>query len=104
MVQEVKKEQHVFVRAIKDTVPVLSGYIVLGIGFGVLLTALFVTVVAEQWLNTKDHFAAILGFASTVFCLVVFCLLVFGKTLFLIPSMAVIAVGLLIKRQMDEKP
>lgn len=65
-------------------------------GIEFALTALFVTVVTEQWLSTKDHFAAVLGFVSTLLCL-----LLFGSTSFLIPSMAVIAAVLLLKRQTD---
>jgi len=50
------------------------------------LTALFVTIFTEQWLNTKDHRPAIVGIAATALCLVLF-----GRDVFLIPSMAIIA-------------
>lgn len=53
------------------------------------MTALFVTVVVEQWINEKNHAPAIVGFISSVLCLIVF-----GKENFLIPSMALITVGL----------
>lgn len=55
-------------------------------GIEFVLTALFVTIFVEQWLNTKNHLPAIIGVASTAACL-----LIFGQGIFLIPSMAVIA-------------
>jgi len=48
----------------------------------------------EQWLSTKNHLPAIIGTASTLICL-----LVFGQDVFLIPSMAVIAVLLTVMRR-----
>lgn len=58
-------------------------------GIEFVLTALFVTIFVEQWLSTKDHRPAIIGLAATAGCL-----LLFGKDIFLIPSMAVIALVL----------
>ena len=58
-------------------------------GIEFVLTALFVTIFVEQWLSAKRHAPAIIGVASTAFCL-----LVFGKDIFLIPSMVVIALAL----------
>lgn len=58
-----------------------------GIDFS--LTALFVTVFVDQWLTTKNHFAAVAGIVSTLACLVIF-----GKDVFLIPSMVVITLVL----------
>ena len=55
-------------------------------GISFVLTALFVTMFVEQWLSTKDHRPALIGVVSTVTCL-----LIFGRDLFLIPSMALIA-------------
>ena len=55
-------------------------------GIEFALTALFVTIFVEQWLNTKDHRPAVTGLAATLICL-----LIFGKDLFLIPSMVIIA-------------
>ena len=58
-------------------------------GIEFALTALFVTVFLDQWLNTKKHFSAIVGvFASVI------CLLIFGKDSFLIPAMLIIALAL----------
>ena len=62
-------------------------------GIEFVLTALFVTLFTEQWLSNKNHFPAIVGVISTVLCL-----LIFGKDIFLIPSMALIALSLLITR------
>ena len=53
------------------------------------MTALFVTVVVEQWINAKNHLPAIIGFAASIICLVIL-----GSESFLIPSMALICVGL----------
>lgn len=55
-------------------------------GIDFVLTALFVTIFVEQWLSTKDHFPAVTGVLSTVFCLILF-----GQDVFLIPSMILIA-------------
>ncbi|MDD6095379.1 MAG: AzlC family ABC transporter permease [Clostridia bacterium] len=56
------------------------------------LTALFITVFCDQWINGKDHFSALTGVGSAVICL-----LIFGSADFLIPSMVLIAVILLLR-------
>ena len=48
----------------------------------------------EQWLSHKDHRPALIGVMSTLLCL-----LIFGKELFLIPSMALIALLLTVSRK-----
>ena len=63
-------------------------------GIEFVLTALFVTMLVEQWLSNKNHLPAIIGVASTVLCLVIF-----GKDIFLIPSMVLIAVLLTVSRK-----
>ncbi|MBR4862983.1 MAG: AzlC family ABC transporter permease [Oscillospiraceae bacterium] len=63
-------------------------------GIEFVLTALFVTIFTEQWLSTKEHRPALIGVGATVLCL-----LVFGKDIFLIPSMALIALILTISRK-----
>ena len=63
-------------------------------GVEFVLTALFVTMFVEQWLSTKDHRPALIGVMSTVACL-----FIFGKDIFLIPSMAVIAIALSVMRK-----
>lgn len=63
-------------------------------GVEFVLTALFVTMFVEQWLDNKDHRPAIIGVMSTALCLAVF-----GSELFLIPSMVLIAGLLIIARK-----
>lgn len=62
---------------------------VTGIDFA--LTALFLTVLTEQWLLTDDHVPAIIGIVSSVVCR-----LIFGAGNFLIPTMAVITAALFV--------
>lgn len=61
-------------------------------GVSFVLTALFVTLFVEQWLSHKEHFPAIVGVISTLFCL-----LIFGKDIFLIPSMVLMALLLTLR-------
>ena len=63
-------------------------------GVEFVLTALFVTMFVEQWLSNTNHRPAVIGVMSTVLCL-----LIFKKELFLIPSMALIALLLTISRK-----
>ena len=58
------------------------------------MTALFVAIVVEQWLTTKDHLPAILGLICAVVCLVIF-----GPEHFLIPAMLAIMVLLIVIRK-----
>ncbi|MBP3691804.1 MAG: AzlC family ABC transporter permease, partial [Clostridia bacterium] len=63
-------------------------------GIDFALTALFVTVFVEQWLDSKNHLAAITGVAASVLCLAVF-----GADKFLIPTMLVIALLLCLYKE-----
>lgn len=63
-------------------------------GVEFVLTALFVTLLVEQWLSHKNHLPALIGLGSTALCLAVF-----GAEIFLIPSMVVIAALLTISRK-----
>ena len=63
-------------------------------GVEFVLTALFVTMFVEQWLSHKNHLPAIIGAGSTLLCLVIF-----GQNIFLIPSMAMIAVLLTVSKK-----
>lgn len=63
-------------------------------GVEFVLTALFVTMLVEQWLSTKNHIPILIGAGSTVLCLVLF-----GKDIFLIPSMVLIALLLTVFRK-----
>ena len=59
-------------------------------GIDFVLTALFVSILVDQWLNTKQHIPALTGAAATALCLAIF-----GPDNFLIPSMIVITAMLL---------
>lgn len=63
-------------------------------GVEFVLTALFVALFTEQWLSNKNHTPALIGVMSTVLCLILV-----GKDLFLIPSMALIALLLTLGRK-----
>jgi len=65
-------------------------------GIDFALTALFVTIFVEQWLSTKQHLPAIIGVMSTALCL-----FLFGQDVFLVPSMAVIALLLTLMRKAE---
>jgi len=67
-------------------------------GIDFCMTALFVTVVVEQWLSTKQHLPAIIGFAGSLICLIIF-----GADSFMIPSMIVITAALTASRRYLEK-
>ena len=58
-------------------------------GIDFALTALFVSICTEQWLNAENHYPALTGLIASVLCL-----LVFGAEGFLIPAMIVITVML----------
>ena len=62
-------------------------------GIDFAMTALFVVIFIEQWLSTKSHLPAILGAGTTLVCL-----FVFGADYFIIPSMALIAIELVLFR------
>lgn len=60
-------------------------------GIDFALTALFLTVLTEQWLTTKDHVPALIGLGASFICL-----LIFGAGNFMIPSMIAITLALYI--------
>lgn len=59
-------------------------------GIDFAMTALFITVLVEQWRSTKNHIPALIGIGASAVCL-----LVFGAEHFLIPAMLCICVLLL---------
>lgn len=63
-------------------------------GVDFALTALFITVFAEQWLSGKKHTGALVGLAASLTCLVLF-----GSDKFLIPAMVLIAAVLTLKKE-----
>lgn len=58
-------------------------------GIDFALTALFLTVFTDQWLNSRKHGPALIGLGASILCL-----LTFGAENFLIPAMLIIALAL----------
>lgn len=73
---------------------ILGNFIPDSTGVDFAMTALFIVIFVEQWLSTKEHLPAILGVATTLFCLCVF-----GRDFFIIPSMVMISAELVIFRK-----
>ena len=67
-------------------------------GIEFAMTALFLTVLIEQWRGTGQHLPAVLGIAASLISI-----LIFGKENFLLPAMFLISVGLLLCRNRIEK-
>ena len=67
-------------------------------GAGYAMTALFIVIMVEQWLDSKDHLPAILGAATTAVCLVIF-----GAQYFIVPSLFLIAVEMVVLRRRLDK-
>lgn len=67
-------------------------------GLDFALTALFIVIFLEQWLNSKDTYSALSGLVITSVCL-----LFFGKEDFLIPSMALIVIALLARKKIKHE-
>lgn len=67
-------------------------------GIDFAMTALFVTVFVDQWKGTKEHRPALLGLGASIICLCIF-----GGDSFLIPSMALIVLGLIALRSFLQK-
>lgn len=65
-------------------------------GIDFALTALFVTVFVEQWMDSKRHSPALIGVGASVLCL-----LIFGRENFLIPAMIMITVLLIVIRKKE---
>lgn len=53
-------------------------------GMEFAMTALFVTIFVDQWIDNKNHFPAILGIVVSLICL-----LIFGAESFVIPAMII---------------
>ena len=67
-----------------------------GIDFS--MTALFITVFIQQWIDSRCHIPALLGLSVTWICLVFF-----GRDLFLIPAMTIIIIVLMVMRKKIEE-
>ena len=69
-----------------------------GEGVDYAMTALFIVIMVEQWLGTKEHLPAILGAATTLVCL-----LVFGAQYFIVPALFLIAAEMVVFRKKLDK-
>ena len=62
-------------------------------GIDFAMTALFMTVFIQQWIDSKCHIPAVLGLTATLACRILF-----GRDLFLIPAMVIIIAVLTVMR------
>ena len=62
------------------------------------MTALFIVIMVEQWLSSKEHLPAILGAVTTVLCLVIF-----SADYFIVPALFLIAAELMLLRKKLDK-
>ena len=67
-------------------------------GIDFAMTALFIVIFVEQWLEKKNRFPAIVGVIASAISL-----LVFGKDSFILPAMIIIMIVLLSSHRIDEK-
>lgn len=72
-------------------------------GLSFIMTALFVTLLTEQWLKSKKNIPLLIGFLVTLICLILFKYVFINVDLFLIFSMLIIFVLLTIFRKNIEK-
>ena len=66
-------------------------------GMEFAMTALFVTIFVDQWIENKDHFPALFGAVATLVCL-----LIFGTGNFVIPAMTIMTVVMMCKKDKPE--
>lgn len=67
-------------------------------GIDFAMTALFIVIFVEQWLQKKNRFPAIVGMVASVISL-----LIFGKDSFILPSMIIIMIVLLANHRIEEQ-
>ncbi len=67
-------------------------------GIDFAMTALFIVIFVEQWLEKKNRFPAVVGVVASAICL-----LIFGKDSFILPSMIVIMTVLLSNHRAEKK-
>ena len=67
-------------------------------GINFVMTAMFVVIFIEQWMNDTQHYTGVLGLAAAGICLTVF-----GRDAFMIPTMTVILTVCLIARPYLER-
>ena len=69
-------------------------------GIDFAMTALFVVVYLNQWMEAKDHRPALIGLGATLLCLIVF-----GADNFILPAMALILLSLtLLRKKLEPAP
>lgn len=66
-------------------------------GIDFCMTALFITILVDQWEKQKEHFAPIAGGVVGVLCL-----LVFGKQTFILPALLLVSGLILLYEQMHK--
>lgn len=62
-------------------------------GMEFAMTALFVTIFVDQWIENKDHFPALFGAATSLICL-----LIFGAEHFVIPAMTIMTLVFMVMK------
>lgn len=67
-------------------------------GIDFAMTALFIVIFVEQWLEKKNRFPAVVGVVASVISL-----MIFGKDSFILPSMIIIMIVLLSNHRIEEK-
>lgn len=67
-------------------------------GIDFAMTALFIVIFVEQWLEQKNRFPALVGVVASALSLVVF-----GKDSFILPAMIIIMIFLLSKQRVEQK-
>lgn len=86
------KQRKALAAAFPLTIPVMAGYLFLGIDFA--MTALFVVIFTDQWRMPGSHPPALVGLLASVICL-----LLFGAQNFLLPAMGLILLSLILLRR-----
>lgn len=68
-------------------------------GVDFVMTALFVVLFTDQWLNSKDHRPAIIGVGCSLLCLIIF-----GAGNFIIPAMlSILAILSIFRKQLEKR-
>ncbi len=66
-------------------------------GMDFAMTALFVAIFVDQWIENKDHFPALFGVIISLICL-----LIFGADKFVVPAMIILTLVLISKKAKGE--
>lgn len=66
-------------------------------GVDFVMTALFIVILTDQWLSTRDHLPAVIGIICSVICLIFF-----GPDQFIIPAMlSILTLLTLLRKHLD---